>query len=996
MQQPHPHGLFSALCDYSYDDEYKDKPPPPPAASRTALVDMGGTPTAIAPPIADQADRDSTGDDNLDLGATAAIKRRGVGVAARASAAPASAPAPVCATTHEDVFGSLRVGELGVGVVGDGRKRASKSRSGSGSGDVSPDFSGLNLADNHIKQLLRSLNLNTPEAGPILTAPSKPASRSPPESVSLRSGGSVQSTGKERTKLASLVLPVDVSFASSNSTSASYANHLSTSASDSVSSNPSYLSASPKCIREPQHLLLCLLVIRKRARGQFDPPPSSHSPIRTPTSPSPPRIPTLLLLLVAAFVQAHYHSPHGLGNMSPHGLGFSSHPLKNSPHDDAHPLFRTHVHGSDSRSPTHSLQPPLDSPTHGLHSPGVHLGRFYKECGYGQGAAMAGNDSPPSYGDGHGNNAHARFFPLPPTSSPPSQAYQPPSLSSLNALGAGPPAHTHTPASFVHSYNACFHHGCGLDTSTSGLAGIGADGAGLGLGLQYRVSAAAEGGSGGVGAGWGGGGGASANLSGSALFGGSVWGVCVGGAAGGEAGGDEDTAGSGAGELRGSFVYQQQAQQQVQAQQQDQAQPAQHTQQDTPELKLAALAGSKGWGLPQWRRRWIDEDGGASADIGDGHGHGHGHCWREGGEGQGRAASAVGNEPINFFSLLHPASSPPYAAFITRIVKSADHQASIFIQQKLKVAGPEERARIVDAICARGAEMMMHRFGNWAVQRCLEAATVPEERRKIVACMHGRVVDLATNCYGCHVVQKALDCEEEIRLLIVSELLRDDPATTLVNKHASHVWSKIMELCWTPPAPPIFSYINKSLKGKWAALACHETGSLVVQARIHAFENLEESAKNGIVDELLGQGAAVFSEVVKNQWGSYCIQHILEHGSKKHRQMTLEHLLTGLLEFATNQQGIKSVVKAIKEGGKETLQRVVQRLCEPVKSARRAMIVDLALSLTGSQLITSILPSADNIQRAALYDCIRGHIVTLRGCKTGSKIIWLFDRMRSY
>lgn len=32
---------------------------------------------------------------------------------------------------------------------------------------------------------------------------------------------------------------------------------------------------------------------------------------------------------------------------------------------------------------------------------------------------------------------------------------------------------------------------------------------------------------------------------------------------------------------------------------------------------------------------------------------------------------------------------------------------------------------------------------------------------------------------------------------------------------------------------------------------------------------------------------------------------------------------------------------------------------------------------------------ADKDQRALLYDCIRGHIVTLRGCKTGSKVIWL-------
>jgi hypothetical protein len=32
---------------------------------------------------------------------------------------------------------------------------------------------------------------------------------------------------------------------------------------------------------------------------------------------------------------------------------------------------------------------------------------------------------------------------------------------------------------------------------------------------------------------------------------------------------------------------------------------------------------------------------------------------------------------------------------------------------------------------------------------------------------------------------------------------------------------------------------------------------------------------------------------------------------------------------------------------------------------------------------------ADKDQRALLYDCIRGHVVTLRGGKTGSKVIWL-------
>ena len=36
---------------------------------------------------------------------------------------------------------------------------------------------------------------------------------------------------------------------------------------------------------------------------------------------------------------------------------------------------------------------------------------------------------------------------------------------------------------------------------------------------------------------------------------------------------------------------------------------------------------------------------------------------------------------------------------------------------------------------------------------------------------------------------------------------------------------------------------------------------------------MEDSAKDGIVDEILHQGSTVFSEVCKNQWGSYCVQH---------------------------------------------------------------------------------------------------------------------------
>lgn len=92
--------------------------------------------------------------------------------------------------------------------------------------------------------------------------------------------------------------------------------------------------------------------------------------------------------------------------------------------------------------------------------------------------------------------------------------------------------------------------------------------------------------------------------------------------------------------------------------------------------------------------------------------------------------------------------------------------------------------------------------------------------------------------------------------------------------------------------------------------------------------------------------------------------------------MALEHLVAGLLEFATHEQGTKSITKALKEGGKETLDRIIARMCEQSKgyvsspsalvvsraltrcrSGRRAIIVDLALSVAGSQLIATVLPN---------------------------------------
>ena len=44
--------------------------------------------------------------------------------------------------------------------------------------------------------------------------------------------------------------------------------------------------------------------------------------------------------------------------------------------------------------------------------------------------------------------------------------------------------------------------------------------------------------------------------------------------------------------------------------------------------------------------------------------------------------------------------------------------------------------------------------------------------------------------------------------------------------------------------------------------------------------------------------------------------------------MAISHILYCLLDLATHEQGFKSVSKALKEGGKETMDRIIARMRE--------------------------------------------------------------------
>ncbi|KAF8468376.1 armadillo-type protein [Kalaharituber pfeilii] len=335
-------------------------------------------------------------------------------------------------------------------------------------------------------------------------------------------------------------------------------------------------------------------------------------------------------------------------------------------------------------------------------------------------------------------------------------------------------------------------------------------------------------------------------------------------------------------------------------------------------------------------------------------------------------------EPLNYRRLLERSVNCNWKYIVDKIVCNNDQQASIFLQQKLKIGTPEQKHAIVDAIVSQAYPLMVNRFGNFLVQRCFEHGT-PEQIDGIANAIRGNTLALSMDAFGCHVVQKALDCvNEEFKATMVSELLRRIPET-VIHRYACHVWQKLFELRWVDAPPQIMKYVNEALRGRWSEVALGETGSLVVQ---NIFENCLEEDKRPCISEVL----ASIDLIAHGQFGNWCIQHICEHGAPADRSRAIDVVIHNAPEYSMDQYASKVVEKCLKIGGAEFLDRYLDRVCEGRPDRPRIPLIDIASDQYGNYLVQWILQHASATHREQVASHIRKHMVSLRGSKFGSRV----------
>ncbi|KAJ5907997.1 pumilio RNA binding protein [Penicillium taxi] len=335
-------------------------------------------------------------------------------------------------------------------------------------------------------------------------------------------------------------------------------------------------------------------------------------------------------------------------------------------------------------------------------------------------------------------------------------------------------------------------------------------------------------------------------------------------------------------------------------------------------------------------------------------------------------------EPLNYRLLGEKNVMFDWNYLVEKIVCSDDQQASIFLQNKLKVCSANEKHAIVDRIAESGYSLMLNRFGNFLIQRCFEHGT-PEQVLTIANSMRGKVRFLSMDAFGCHVVQKALDCvPEEPKAMLVQELLQGIPET-VNHKYACHVWQKLFEIRWTSEAPRIMGPVNDALRGIWHNIACGETGSLVVQ---NIFENCVDDDKRLAIEEILKN----LKSVSRGQYGNWCIQHICEHGAPLDKSRAVEHVLFHAVEYSMDQYASKIVEKCLKIGNLEFLDRYLARLCISQAGRPRIPLIDVASDQYGNYLIQWILQHSSKSHVDLVSVHIQKHMVSLRGSKYGSRV----------
>jgi len=276
-----------------------------------------------------------------------------------------------------------------------------------------------------------------------------------------------------------------------------------------------------------------------------------------------------------------------------------------------------------------------------------------------------------------------------------------------------------------------------------------------------------------------------------------------------------------------------------------------------------------------------------------------------------------------------------------------DQNGSRFIQQRLEIGDAGEKVIVMTEVLPEVVRLRNDVFGNYVVQKLLGFGT-DKMKDDLRDTMIGEMVQLSMQIYGCRVVQKALECVDESDLPKLLAEFQNNVLSLIHDQNGNHVIQKCIEVLSrkakiaqeeNEEAKALFfgeqiDFIVEDVLNNLATLACHPYGCRVLQ---RILEYCVESQKSKALEKISECLRTLFDD----QYGNYVIQHVLQFGRVKDREMVLEMVVNnGLLKVSRQKFASNVVEKLLKYGNAEQRKSVVREMLKVVDEKIDAFVKD--------------------------------------------------------
>ncbi|KAF2454499.1 armadillo-type protein [Lineolata rhizophorae] len=229
------------------------------------------------------------------------------------------------------------------------------------------------------------------------------------------------------------------------------------------------------------------------------------------------------------------------------------------------------------------------------------------------------------------------------------------------------------------------------------------------------------------------------------------------------------------------------------------------------------------------------------------------------------------------------------------------------VQKALEHVLTDQQAALVKELENNVLKCVRDQNGNHVIQKAIER--VPAEHIQfIINAFTGQVASLANHPYGCRVIQRMLEyCEEPAKRSILQEL-HACGSTLIPDQYGNYVTQNIIERGDPEDRARVISLVKANL----FVFSKHKFASNVVEkCLVHG----NDEQKREIMEKILEKGErgdTVLYMLIKDGYGNYVIQKLLDTLNAKDYAIFIEHLHPEMAKAkrnATNGKNIQAVEK---------------------------------------------------------------------------------------